>query len=110
MKPSKLPNQKEVFMPTERHVSVVYDVTVPVELFKNELEPTTIESLSDESIVEKGLDSIYKKFVNDETLPNGLIGTIYDNTRFEDGQGFFDENEITVVFSFDPTLTAETGE
>lgn len=96
---------------TQKHVSVVYDETMPYTVFEDEMINENLQTESLEDIVEAALDSLYKKFLNDESLPEGVVATVYEGLRFDPDTeiGIPDPNEFTLVFSFNQDLQNSGG-
>lgn len=96
---------------TEKHVSVVYNQTVPNTVFEDEIRNENLEANSKDAIIEVALDSIYKKFLTNKPLPDGVVATVHEGVRFDPDteMGTLDPNEFTVVFSFDPELQNTGG-
>lgn len=95
----------------KKHVSVVYNQTVPNTVFEDEIRNENLEVDSKDNIIEVALDSIYKKFLNNKPLPDGVVATIHEGVRFDPDteMGTLDSNEFTVIFSFDPELQNTGG-
>lgn len=91
---------------TKKNVSVVYDESVPYSVFEDETINENLKTESLDDIVEAALDSLYKKFLNDESLPDGVFATVYEGIRFDPDTaiGIPDPNEFTLVFSFNQDL------
>lgn len=93
------------------HVDVRYDVSVPMDLLKAQAakESKRFAGIHDiderlKAEINAGLDVMYRAFIEDDELPDGIVAKIHEGIRFDDEYPVEDETCATVVFSFEPAF------